>query len=338
MADHLQDHPHDHDHAHDHDHQHGGGMLRTFAEALHLPGFAHTHDQRGAEVLPEGTGTRTVWIALLILGITTLLQVGIYLASGSVALLGDTVHNLGDGLNSIPLLIAFYLARRPATRRYNYGYGRAEDVAGVLIVISIIFSAVYILIESIQKLLNPQPLTNLAWVAAAAIIGFIGNELVAVMQIRVGKRIGSDAMIVDGQHARIDGYTSLAVLAAAVGAALGAPILDPLIGIGMAVIIAGISWSATKAIWYRLMDAVDPALVARLEHAVGHVDGVQAVAAVRARWVGHQLHADITVHADSGLSLMESRAIVDEVRAALGREMSAPVDAVVNVEPEVVTI
>ena len=154
-------------------------------------------------------------MALAALTITSLLQVVIVWWSGSVALLADTIHNIGDGLNSVPLLIAFYLARRAATRRYSYGFSRAEDVAGVFIVLSIAFSAGVIFWESIQKLIDPQPLTNLSWVGVAAVVGFLGNEAVALLQIRTGRRIGSAAMVADGLHARTDGLTSLAVLVAA---------------------------------------------------------------------------------------------------------------------------
>ena len=177
------------------------------------------------------------------------------------------MHNLGDALNSIPLLFAFYIARRAANRRYTYGYGRLEDIAGVFIVISIGFSAAYIIYESVQRLLNPLPLANLEWIALASLVGFVGNELVALMQIRVGKRIGSDAMIADGQHALIDGLTSLAVLIAVIGTLIGLPILDPIVGVVIGIAIIGITWNAIKAVWYRMMDAVDPHLVEHVEAA-----------------------------------------------------------------------
>lgn len=320
---HTHEHPHDHTHDHDHPHDHAsGGILNMIGAALHLPGFGHDHThgytERAADsaIYDNNLGIRTVWLALLALGVTTILQTAIYLASGSVALLADTVHNLGDALNSMPLLVAFYLARRAATRRYTYGFGRAEDIAGILILVSIAFSAGYILVESIQKLLNPQPLTNPPWVAAAALIGFVGNELVALMQIRVGRQIGSDAMIADGQHARVDGLTSLAVLIAVFGTLVGLPILDPIIGIVIAVAIVGITWNAAKSVWYRLMDAVDPGIINRLEHDTGHVAGVQRVTAVRAHWVGHRLYAEMTVVVDAGLSLAEGQAITEAIRHA----------------------
>ena len=308
-------HSHDHSHGHHH-HHHASNPLTKLAQALHLPGFTHDHshaDLAGDRAfLDNQLAIRTVWIALIALGLTTALQIVIYAASGSVALLADTVHNLGDALNSIPLLIAFYLARRAANRRFTYGYGRLEDVAGIFIVISIGFSAAYILVESFQKLVNPQPLENLEWIALASLVGFVGNELVALMQIRVGRRIGSDAMVADGQHARIDGLTSLAVLIAVLGTLIGLPILDPIVGIVIAFAIVGITWNAIKAVWYRLMDAVDPHIVEHVEAHIAGVDGVEEVVTLRLRWVGHRMFgaAKIRVSADATLEGSEAIARV----------------------------
>ena len=331
-------HSHTHDN-HEHDHHHDRGFFGTIGAALHLPGFGHDHEHGYTELAADAAihdnelGIRTVWLALLALGITTVLQIAIYVASGSVALLADTVHNLGDALNSVPLLLAFYLARRTANRRYTYGYGRAEDIAGVLIVLSIAFSASYILYESIAKLINPQPLTNLGWVAAAAIIGFVGNELVAVMQMRVGHKIGSDAMIADGQHARVDGLTSLAVLIAVFGTWIGFPILDPIIGIVIGIAIIGITWNAVKAVWYRLMDAVDPSMITRMEHFAAEVEGVEQVASIQARWVGHRLHAELTLVAAETLSLVESHAIATKVEKVLRQAIPHLDHATIHIDP-----
>ncbi len=311
-------HPHPHPHSHDHHHS----PLHKLAQALHLPGFTHDHshhDLAGDRAfLDNQLAIRTVWIALLALGLTTALQVVIYIASGSVALLADTVHNLGDALNSIPLLFAFYIARRTANKRYTYGYGRLEDIAGVFIVLSIGFSAAYILYESIQRLLNPQPLQNLEWIALASLVGFVGNELVALMQIRVGRRIGSDAMIADGQHARIDGLTSLAVLIAVFGTLIGLPILDPIVGVVIALAIVGITWNAIKAIWYRMMDAVDPHLVEHLEAHVLALDGVMAIETLRLRWVGHRMYGVLKARVPPGVSFAESQAIVHAIQHEAG--------------------
>ena len=310
-------HGHSHERQHDH-HHHSNNILVKIAMALHLPGFTHDHshtDLAGdSAFLDNQLAIRTVWLALLALGLTTALQVVIYVASGSVALLADTVHNLGDALNSIPLLVAFYIARRVANRRYTYGYGRLEDIAGVFIVISIGFSAAYILYESIQRLLNPLPLENLEWIALASVVGFMGNELVAIMQIRVGRRIGSDAMIADGQHARVDGLTSLAVLIAVVGTLIGLPILDPIVGIVIAFAIVGITWNAIKAIWYRMMDAVDPHLVEHVEAHVKELDGVVAIETLRLRWVGHRMYGVMTVQVSAETALAETQNIVRAIQ------------------------
>jgi len=318
---HHHDHGHDHahDHGHGHDHHHDDSLWGLIAGALHLPGHAHTHARpaRADPLYTNALGIRTIKLALAALGLTTLLQLLIYLASGSVALLADTVHNLGDALNSVPLWVAFVLARRAANRRYTYGYGRAEDLAGLLIVVSIAFSAGYILWESIQKLIHPQPLENLGWVAAAALIGFLGNEFVAALQIQVGRQIGSEAMITDGRHARADGLTSLAVLIAVLGTWLGYPIVDPVIGLLIGLAILFITRDAVIAMWYRLMDAVDPALVDRAEETIRRDADVQAVEALRMRWVGHSLHLEATLALAPRLTTAAAAAIADRVRHAL---------------------
>lgn len=325
----------DHDDHHDHDHAHGKGVTvwERIAEALHLPGYTHDHGSISGEgvFFENELAIRTVRLALLALGITTAIQIAIYLVSGSVALLGDTVHNFGDAVNSIPLWIAFVLAKRRPNQRYTYGYGRAEDIAGLVIIASIAFSAVYIFWESFQKLLNPQPITNLGWVAAAAIVGFIGNEIVALMQIRVGRKIGSEAMIADGLHARTDGLTSLAVLVAAAGVALGVPILDPLIGLVIGVVIVFISRNAAIAIWYRLMDAVDPKLVQAAEAKIREHTEIKAIHRLQMRYLGHRLYADVLVAVDSSLSVLETETITDHVRHELYHVLPNLADAMVGV-------
>lgn len=347
--DHDRTHGHDHE-AEDHDHQHShrSGPLGWLAAVFHVGG--HSHDDEvltpalhaGASVADPAfarsqEGIRTVWVALGLLGLTTLIQVAIYLLSGSVALLADTVHNLGDALNSVPLLIAFYLARRLPTRRYNYGYHRAEDVAGVLIVLSILFSAVYIFYESINKLFNPDEVSNLGAVAAAALIGFLGNEAVAVLQIRTGRRIGSAALVADGQHARTDGLTSLAVLVAAGGVWLGFPLLDPIIGMLIGVAILFITWDATKTIWYRLMDAVEPEIydqaLAIAQAQASHHDGLEEIRRLRLRWMGHRLHADLHIAVQPDLTLAEGHDLAEQVRLGLFRNMALLSEAVVHVDP-----
>lgn len=338
---HLEEKAHPHDHAHDHGqdhhhhHKHGDGLWHTIAAALHLPGYTHDHGSPAAEAsfYHNALAIRTVLLALVALGVTTAIQIAIYVASGSVALLGDTVHNLGDALNSIPLLIAFLLARRLPNRRYTYGYGRAEDIAGIVIVVSIAFSAAYIFLESVHKLLNPQPITNLEWVAAAALVGFLGNEAVALLQVRVGRKIGSEAMIADGLHARTDGLTSLAVLVAAVGVALGAPILDPIIGILIGIVIVFIARSAALSIWYRLMDAVDPALVRQAEEAIAKHSEVKAVHRLQMRYLGHRLYAEVLLAVAPELQVTQTEAITDHISHELFHALPNLADATIGVVP-----
>lgn len=284
-----------HHHHDDHGHDHSTGV-RGFLAGLLRP-HSHDHGDLAADraFADNEAGIRTIWLALAALTVTSVLQLGIVFASGSVALLADTAHNIGDGLNSIPLLIAFYLVRRVATRRFTYGYGRAEDIAGIFIVLSILISAGIVFWESGQRLLNPQPMENVGWVAVAAVIGFLGNEAVAVMQIRVGKRIGSEALVADGLHARTDGLTSLAVLLAAFGSWLGFPLVDPIIGLLIGIAILFITWDASKRIWYRLMDAVEPEMVGEMEMVANISPGVQSIERLRLRWVGHQLQGDVRV-------------------------------------------
>jgi cation diffusion facilitator family transporter len=248
--------------------------------------------------------------------VTAALQLVVVLSSGSVALLADTIHNFADALTSIPLWIAFVVGRRAANRRYTYGYGRAEDVAGLAIVLVITLSAALAAWESIRKLLAPEPIQYLGWVMAAAVIGFIGNEAVAIYRIRVGTRIGSAALVADGQHARVDGLTSLAVLIGAFGVLAGFPIADPLVGLLITLAILFVLRDALREVWWRLMDAVDPSLVEKLE-AAAQVSGVQAVDDVRVRWIGHTLHAEANVQVDGELSTTEGHAIAEEVRHAM---------------------
>jgi cation diffusion facilitator family transporter len=185
------------------------------------------------------------------LGITALVQLVVVAISGSVALLADMIHNVGDAATAIPLGIAFLFGRRQASKRFTFGHGRVEDIAGVLVVLTILFSAVVAAYESIDRLLHPRQIEHLGLVAVAALIGFLGNEAVAVFRIRVGKEIESAALIADGYHARVDGWTSLAVLLGATGLWLGYPLTDPLIGLLISLVIFGVVWQSGKAVFTR---------------------------------------------------------------------------------------
>jgi len=187
----------------------------------------------------------------------------------------------------------------------------------VAIVLSIVFSAGYILWESFGKLLDPQPIDRLPWVAAAAVIGFLGNEAVALIQIRTGNRIGSASLVADGLHARIDGLTSLVVLVAVAGSALGFPIVDPIVGLLIGVAILFIARDATLRVWHRLMDAVDPQVVDQIEQYASEVSGVEEVASIRVRWLGHELQSEIGIALAEGRTLAEGQTIVSNVKRVL---------------------
>src|SRR5215216_7515366 len=264
----------EHEHIHDHEHQHDHGHesprsnqpVIAWLQNLFMP---HSHGHQQAALDPNLATDRGMWalkISLVGLLSTAIFQVFVVMISGSVALLADTIHNFSDALTAIPLGLAFWLSRRARNRRYTYGYGRAEDIAGIIIVLMIAFSAGEAIYQSILKIINPQPIHNLGWVAAAGIIGFLGNELVAVFRIRVGKEIGSAALVADGYHARTDGFTSLAVLVGVIGARFGFPLLDPLIGLGIGAAILGIVWKSAQEMWNRMMDAIDPEIYEEFKH------------------------------------------------------------------------
>ncbi len=321
----------DHHHDHGHDHDHRGGVLGWLGHT-----FAHSHDIHEKVDEAMATNERGIWalkISLVGLGLTAIFQVIIVLPSGSTALLADTIHNFGDAATSLPLWFAFALQRCARTRRFPYGFDRAEDLAGVAIVALIFFSACVAAYESIRKLIDPQPVTHLWWVTAAAIIGFLGNEAVAVFRIRVGRQIGSAALIADGQHSRVDGFTSLAVLVGAIGAAVGVPILDPLIGLAITVAILFIVRDAARSIFTRMLDGIDPEILAEVEHAPLHVPGVVGVHEARARWLGHKVRAELHVVVDRRLSVEAAHRIAERVQEALADHVTAFGGATVHICP-----
>jgi cation diffusion facilitator family transporter len=325
---HGQEHGHDHDHDHGHDHETDGWLARLF----HLHGHEHGLEDDAAL---EGS-KRGIWalkISLLSLLATALLQVVVVIASGSVALLADTIHNFADAGTAIPLWIAFALNRRQAPKGYTYRWGKAEDLAGVLVVIIIAISAGVVFYETWQKIVHPQPISNLPWVAAAAIIGFAGNELAALVRIRTGRQIGSAALVADGMHARVDGLTSLAVLLGAVGVWLGFPLADPIVGALIGVAILFIVRDAAVTMWRRLMDAVDPELVDRMEDAAGGVPGVRGVHDLRLRWIGHALWAELHIEVDGGLTTAGSHEIAEQVRHNLYHALPRLREITVHVDP-----
>ncbi|MFC4495180.1 cation diffusion facilitator family transporter [Streptomyces ovatisporus] len=312
-----------HDHTTDHHHDHGNAnrswRARLRYQLAHVV-TPHSHeatDKVDAAMETSREGMRTLWISLAVLGLTTAVQAVIVALSGSVALLGDTIHNAADALTAVPLGIAFMLGRRAANRRYTYGYGRAEDLAGILIVLTIAASAALAAWAALDRLLNPRDVTHLWAVAAAALSGFAGNEWVARYRIRTGRRIGSAALVADGLHARTDGFTSLAVLLGAGGAALGWRYADPVIGLLITAAILFVLKDAAREVYRRLMDSVDPHLVERAEEAMRGVDGIRGVGQVRMRWIGHALRAEADIIVDPSLTVVAAHQLAVEAEHAL---------------------
>lgn len=290
------------------------------------------------------TTDKGIWAikwSFIILAITAALQIVVVVISSSVALLADTIHNVGDATTAIPLWIAFMLARRKPTQTFTYGYGRVEDLAGILIVLIILFSAIVAGYESINRLIHPQPITQLGWVAIAGLIGFIGNEAVAVFRIRVGREINSAALIADGYHARTDGLTSLAVVLGALGVWLGFTLADPIIGLMITVAILGIVWQSARSVLTRMLDGVEPGVVAELRHAAEHVPGIDRVADAKARWIGHKLHAEMTIAVDEKLPLAQANRISATLQEQLFAHLPALAkadirfDVTTDVEPAI---
>lgn len=320
-------------HHHDHDHDHGDhGPLAALREVF-LP---HSHDAADSiddALQSSAAGIRAVKISLLALGVTALAQFVIVAISGSVALLADSIHNVADALTAVPLWIAFAISTKPATRRYTYGFGRAEDIAGLFVVAMIALSAIVAGAESFRRLADPAQVGYVGWVAAAGFVGFVGNELVAIYRIRVGRRIGSAALIADGLHARTDGLTSLAVVAGAAGVALGFPLADPIVGLLITVAILAILRTAARDIFRRLMDGVDPQLVDAAEAALAAEPGVTGVRSVRMRWIGHRLHAEAELDIDPATSITDAHRIAHEAEHTLTHAVPKLTSALVHAYP-----
>ena len=322
-----------HGHGHGHGHAGWGGRFGAAVREVFVP---HSHDAADSidgALESSAAGIRAVKISLVALGVTSIAQLVIVLISGSVALLADTIHNISDAMTAIPLWIAFVLGRRAATRRYTYGFGRAEDLAGLFVVAMITLSAAVAAFESIRRLINPVDIVHLPWVAAAGLVGFLGNEFVAVYRIRVGRQIGSAALVADGLHARTDGFTSLAVLIGAGGVALGFPLADPIVGLLITIAILAVLRTAARDIFRRLMDAVDPELVDAAETALAAEPGVRSVRSVKMRWIGHRLHADAELDIDPATSLTGAHKIAHDAEHTLTHAVPKLDSALVHAYP-----
>ena len=347
--DHGHGHGHGDEHHHGHGHEHHGHEQRGHEHPQAHPhsraGLGHrlrhlltphsheTADKVDPALEASARGMRALWISLAVLGVTAVTQAVVVAVSGSVALLGDTVHNAADALTAVPLGMAFVLGRRAATRRFTYGYGRAEDLAGLAIVLTIAASAAFAGWTALERLLNPRPVEHVGAVAVAALVGFAGNEWVARHRIRVGREIGSAALVADGLHARTDGFTSLAVLVGAGGSALGWQLADPVVGLAITAAIALVLRDAAREVFRRVLDAVDPALVDRAEGALREVAGVREVGELRLRWIGHRLRAEVAVVVDGEVTVSQAHAIAVDAEHALLHAVPRLTAALVHADP-----
>lgn len=311
-------------HGHSHGgHRHGDGE-----------GHGHTHGVMDATI---ATTTRGIWAikwSFVMLMATTLMQIVVVYFSGSVALLADTIHNFGDAATAIPLWVAFVLVRRKPTLRFTYGLGRVEDLAGVVIVGLILLSAIVAGWQSLERLLNPQTISHVWWVFAAGIVGFVGNEAVAVFRIKVGREIDSAALVADGYHARVDGITSLAVVAGAIGVWLGFPLADPIVGMIITIMIFGIVWQSARSVFTRMLDGTEPDVPGEIRHAAEHVRGVRSIDDVRARWLGHRLAVELEVSIDGDASVRDADVIMSSIEKELLGHLPALGRTSIRVRPD----
>ncbi len=296
-------------------------------------GHGHIHGAVDASITTSNRGLWAVKWSFLGLGLTAAIQIGVVVISGSVALLADTIHNIGDAATALPLAIAFLFGRLKPSQRFPFGYGRVEDIAGVLVVLTILFSAVFAAYEAIDRLLHPREISYLGAVAVASLIGFAGNEAAAIFRLRIGREINSAALIADGQHARVDGWTSLAVLLGATGVWMGYPIADPIIGLVISIVIFGIVWDSGKAVFTRMLDGMEPTVLEEIRHTAAHVPGVREVTEVRARWIGHRLTAEANITLDPELSVRAGHRIANEVNHQLRHHLDYLSSATIHIDP-----
>lgn len=293
----------------------------------------HSHGSIDPSIASSKKGLWAVKWSFIALMITFIFQLIVVMYTGSVALLADTIHNLGDAVTAIPLGIAFLYSLKKASKKFTFGYGRVEDIAGLIIIVLILFSAVVAGYQSIERLLNPEPIKNITAVIIASIVGFIGNEAVAIFRIKVGKEIGSAALIADGQHARIDGLTSLAVLFGALGVLAGFPLADPIIGLLISVAIFKIVWDSSKLIFVRMLDGIEPEIIEKIEVLLKDIPEILEVSNVKARWIGHQIHSQIYVIVNKNISIEEGHQIVEIIEDTLMEKINYMSSVIVDLEP-----
>jgi cation diffusion facilitator family transporter len=225
------------------------------------------------------------------------------------------------------------MVRKKPSKRFSYGYGRVEDLAGIVIVFIMLISGLMVAYESVSRLFEPQEIHYLSAVAVASLVGFAGNELVARLRLRVGKEISSAALVADGYHSRTDALSSLGVFLGAGAMWLGYPQADPLVGLAITFVIFKIVWASGTSLFSRLLDGVDPEVIDEVTHSAQHVPEVLDVTEVRVRWVGHRLLTDVNIAVKSDFSVEQGHEIARAVRHELLHHLPYLGNATIHVDP-----
>jgi cation diffusion facilitator family transporter len=254
------------------------------------------------------------------LAATGLIELLLAILTGSVGLLGDAIHNLSDVSTSAVVFLGFRLSRRPASERYPYGLERAEDLAGIGIAVVIWASAAFAGVESVRKLIEHGHTTDVGWGIVGAIVGIVGNQLVARYKLVVGRRIGSATLIADARHSWLDALSSAGALVGLIAVAAGQPWGDPVAGLAITALICHVGYEVTSDVVRRLADGVDPEIIRAAESAAGSVPGV-VHAHARARWTGRTLRVEIEGWVDPDLTARDSDALGRRVADAIADEL-----------------
>ena len=284
---------------------------------------------------PEGTkaGLRAIRICAAVLAVAVVVQLVVVGIGGSAGLFAAALDNLGDVISTVALALAFMAARRAADDRYTFGHQRLEDIAGIVVVLVIWTSAGLAAFESVRKLSGPHRPTALGVGLVVAGIGTLGNEIVARYKMRVGRAIGSQPLIADGRHARIDALASVAAFAGLLGVKLGWRAADPVAGLLITIAIVAIAWDASRHVLARVMDAVDPSVVSSIEHAARETPGVAGIGRIQARWVGRSLYVTLTVAVDGAVPVSDAHAISEAVHHHIIHDLPGVAQVDVHVDP-----
>ncbi|HLZ72210.1 MAG TPA: cation diffusion facilitator family transporter [Dehalococcoidia bacterium] len=315
-----------HGYEHDHDDAHDRGVASPRAHG-------HSHGAAGGLDLRTAEGIRAARWSSLALLVTGAIELVIFALGNSAGLLADAMHNLGDVTTTLAIWAAFTFARREANERFPYGYHRAEDLAGMFVLIVMVASGIAAGYESLQHLLTGSHPSHLALSAVAAFVGFAGNELTAQYKTRVGRRIGSVSLEADGAHSRVDGLVSLAALAGIGGVAAGFERADGLAGVLITLVIAGVIVSTARGVIGRGMDAVDPALTSQVRSVAAAVPDVLDVHDVRLRWAGRALFVSLSIALPPQLPLAQAHDAAEAVRHALLHQVEGVQAVDVHMDP-----